>query len=65
MKSNKGVPSVTLNTGHKMPLVGLGTYLASEGEVGEVVKAAILKNGYRHIDTAAAYNNEEAIGAAL
>jgi len=29
------------------------------------VKAAILEHGYRHIDTASFYNNEEAIGAAL
>jgi aldehyde reductase len=39
--------------------------LASEGEVGPVVKAAILEHGYRQIDTASLYQNEDAIGDAL
>ena len=63
--SQNNIPYITLNSGHKMPAVGLGTFLSSEGDVGDVVKAAIIDNGYRHIDTASAYENEEAIGKAL
>jgi 2,5-diketo-D-gluconate reductase A len=51
--------------GTKVPQVGLGTFLSSEGEVETVVKSAILDHGYRHIDTASLYKNEEAIGRAL
>jgi diketogulonate reductase-like aldo/keto reductase len=61
----KDVTTITLNSGYKIPQIGLGTFLSTEGEVGEIVKAAILEHGYRHIDTARIYNNEEAIGKAL
>jgi len=50
-----GQPFVTLNNGIKMPAIGLGTYDSSEGDVVELVKAAILEHGYRHIDTARVY----------
>ena len=43
----------------------MGTFLSSEGDVEPVVKAAILEHGYRHIDTASFYKNEDAIGRAL
>ena len=58
-------PYVTLNNGIKMPQIGLGTYDDSEGDVIAVVKAAILEHGYRHIDTAKVYQNEDKIGEAL
>lgn len=58
-------PFVTLNDGSKMPMIGLGSFLSSEGDVYPVIKAAILEHGYRHIDTASFYNNEDAIGRAL
>ena len=45
--------------------IGLGTYDSSEGAIEPVVKAAILEHGYRHIDTAMIYGNEEAIGNTL
>lgn len=59
------VTSIELNTGHKMPQLGLGTFLSKPEETKAIVKAAILKYGYRHIDTASFYKNEDAIGEAL
>eukprot|EP00039_Didymoeca_costata_P000706 m.46876 g.46876 ORF g.46876 m.46876 type:complete len:378 (-) comp10424_c0_seq1:1082-2215(-) len=53
--------SATLHTGQEMPLVGLGTWQAPKGEVGNAVEIA-LKQGYRHIDCAACYGNEDEIG---
>lgn len=57
--------TVTLNNGIQMPWFGLGVYLAKEGqEVVDAVKSAI-RTGYRSIDTAAAYRNEEGVGQAV
>jgi len=47
-----------------MPMVGLGTWLISNDEVSKIVTDA-LNLGYRHIDTAQVYRNEEGIGKAL
>ncbi|XP_062123835.1 aldo-keto reductase family 1 member B1-like [Drosophila sulfurigaster albostrigata] len=55
---------LTLNSGHKMPIIGLGTWQASDAEVEAAIDAA-LEAGYRHIDTAPVYLNEKAIGRAL
>jgi aldehyde reductase len=56
--------TVTLATGCKMPLMGLGTLLAGSEELKNAVETAI-DIGYRHIDTAFAYFNEKDIGEAL
>ncbi|XP_035719670.1 aldo-keto reductase family 1 member A1-like isoform X2 [Vespa mandarinia] len=56
--------SVKLSSGHDMPAVGLGTWQAKPEEI-EAAVATALECGYRHIDTAFNYNNEEAIGKSL
>ncbi|XP_049768473.1 1,5-anhydro-D-fructose reductase-like [Schistocerca cancellata] len=55
---------ITFHNGQKMPIVGLGTWQSSEGEVGKALDVA-LEAGYRHIDTAFLYRNEREIGATL
>ena len=47
-------PRYTLNDGTTIPVLGLGTFL-NTGNVKEIVKEAILNQGYRHIDTAKVY----------
>ncbi len=57
--------TITLNNGVEIPRLGLGVYRAEPGpETTEAVLHA-LDAGYRHVDTAAAYRNEEAVGAAI
>ncbi|KAH9478655.1 Glycerol 2-dehydrogenase (NADP(+)) [Psilocybe cubensis] len=56
--------SVTLNTGAEMPTLGLGTWKSGPGEVAHAVQFA-LQNGYTHIDTATAYDNESEVGAGI
>lgn len=53
-----------LSNGLKIPKVGLGTWLIDNDKVEEVVECA-LEAGYRHIDTAQAYGNEEGVGKAI
>ena len=55
---------VTLNNGVKMPLLGYGVYQTPPDETEACVLTAI-KNGYRSIDTAQAYGNEEGVGNAI
>ncbi|KAJ5951166.1 uncharacterized protein N7479_009579 [Penicillium vulpinum] len=54
----------TLNTGAKIPAIGLGTWQSKPNEVRLAVRDALLA-GYRHIDTALAYGNEAEVGAGI
>lgn len=56
--------AVPLSSGYHMPLLGLGCWQSPPGEVELAVEAA-LDAGYRHIDTAFIYQNEEAVGFGL
>ncbi|UFT99106.1 aldo/keto reductase [Radiobacillus kanasensis] len=57
--------TITLHNGVKMPWLGLGVFKVSDGEEAvNSVKAAI-KNGYKSIDTAAVYKNEEGVGQGI
>ncbi|KAG5471434.1 hypothetical protein LSCM1_01522 [Leishmania martiniquensis] len=56
---------VTLHNGVKMPLLGLGVWQSPAGQATENAVKWALQAGYRHIDTAAIYKNEESVGAGL
>lgn len=56
---------ITLKNGVEIPVLGLGTYLSSEGERTRKAIQEALAVGYRHIDTAAFYRNEKTIGKAI
>ncbi|KZV92279.1 Aldo/keto reductase, partial [Exidia glandulosa HHB12029] len=61
------VPKFKLNTGAEVPAIGLGCWIGQPElgwKAGEMVTAA-LKIGYRHFDTAFAYNSEEHVGNAI
>ncbi|WP_444817333.1 aldo/keto reductase [Streptococcus sp. HJ1] len=57
--------SYTLNNGVSIPVLGFGTWKAENGEVAYQAVLEALKDGYRHIDTAAIYKNEESVGRAI
>ena len=59
------VENVTLSNGVTMPLEGFGVFQIPDRTECERVTLTALESGYRLIDTAAAYMNEEAVGAAL
>ncbi|MGM9517522.1 aldo/keto reductase [Acidaminococcus timonensis] len=56
---------VTLNNGISMPLEGFGVFQITDPQECEAATWGALKAGYRMIDTAAAYGNEEAVGRAI
>ena len=58
------VPSITLDNGVEIPQLGLGVWQVEDSIVTEVVTTAF-ETGYRHIDTAAIYGNEEGVGRAI
>ncbi|HEX3318232.1 MAG TPA: aldo/keto reductase [Solirubrobacteraceae bacterium] len=64
MTQVQNVPGVRLNDGHEIPQLGFGVYQVPPEETERAVSTA-LETGYRHIDTAAAYENEEGVGRAI
>ncbi len=58
------IPTKTLSDGVEIPQLGFGGFQIPAAETQRAVEKAI-ETGYRHIDTAAAYGNEEAVGAAI
>jgi 2,5-diketo-D-gluconate reductase A len=58
------IPQIAVNNGVKMPVLGFGVYQIPAEETEEVVTQA-LAAGYRLLDTAASYGNEEAVGRAI
>ena len=57
--------TITLNNGIKMPLEGFGVFQVPDPAQCEQAVSDAINSGYRLIDTAAAYMNEEAVGAAI
>jgi 2,5-diketo-D-gluconate reductase A len=58
------VPELVLNNGARIPVLGFGVYQIPPEDTERAVGEA-LEVGYRHIDTAAAYRNEEGVGRAI
>lgn len=59
------IPTFTLNDGNQIPAFGFGTFqIPADGSTKQAVAAA-LRLGYRHIETAAAYFNEQEVGQAI
>lgn len=54
-----------LNNGVQIPVIGFGTWKAKDGEEAYQAVLTALEAGYRHIDTAAIYKNEESVGRAI
>lgn len=66
-ESRRAVTEVVLSSGHRMPVIGLGT-VADPMPPPEALTAIFVQAievGYRHFDTAAAYGSEEAVGRAV
>ena len=59
------IPSLTLNTKDKMPMLGLGVYKATGPNEVEKAISYALESGYRLIDTASVYKNEDGVGRAI
>lgn len=55
----------TLKNGVKMPMLGFGVFQVTDPEGCRKAVLCALENGYRSIDTAQAYGNEEAVGQAI
>ncbi|MFT8837446.1 aldo/keto reductase [Liquorilactobacillus satsumensis] len=62
---NSLIDTYTLNNGVKIPVVGFGTWQTPAGAVAKVAVKSALSSGYRHIDTAEMYGNEQSVGAAV
>lgn len=59
------IPHIPLNDGNVIPQIGLGVWQAENGQETEQAVKVALEAGYRHIDTAAVYQNEESVGAGI
>lgn len=57
--------TITMNNGIKIPRLGFGVYRAAQGDETKNAVLNALEVGYRHIDTASAYGNEESVGEAI
>ena len=64
-KLNSLTDTFTLSNGVKIPCIGFGTWQSPDGDVSYNAVIAALEAGYRHIDTATAYGNEESVGKAI
>ncbi|MFO7768345.1 MAG: aldo/keto reductase [bacterium] len=57
--------NIVMNDGNEIPRLGLGVYQTPSGEVTERAVTTALEAGYRHVDTARLYGNEESVGRAV
>ena len=57
--------TITMNNGIKIPRLGFGVYRAAQGDETKNAVLNALEVGYRHIDTASSYGNEESVGEAI
>lgn len=55
----------SLSNGVQIPVLGFGTWQSPDGEIARNAVRTALECGYRHIDTASAYGNEESVGAGI
>ena len=58
------IPDITLNNGQRIPQLGFGVFLVKPDDTVAAVSTA-LQAGYRHIDTAEMYGNEQEVGEAI
>ena len=54
----------TLNTGHKLPMIGLGLWKIEKDKTAQTIVSAV-DSGYRHFDSACDYGNEQEAGKGL
>jgi diketogulonate reductase-like aldo/keto reductase len=64
-KSTSAAATLTLNTGARIPQVGLGVWQSPRGDATRSAVKAALRLGYGHIDTARIYGNEAEVGEAI
>jgi diketogulonate reductase-like aldo/keto reductase len=65
MAMNALTDCYTLSNGVKIPCIGFGTWQTPDGEIAVSTVLSAIEAGYRHIDTAQGYGNEESVGIAV
>lgn len=65
MKFHGMEDTYTLNNGVKIPVIGFGTWQTPDGDVAKKSVETAINVGFRHIDTAAIYGNEDSVGAGI